>query len=652
MKQYRRIFVLVLAGSLFFGGKANGQDVKTSTNKKAIGFYQKADKELQNRNFGKGISYAEAAVKADTNFVEAYWLLADAHSFQKECEKSCYCYGKAIEKSVEPSYRLYLSAAYQEMECGNPAQAVRYFEMCIKRYPKDKIIPKEIQENYELCLWREAMMQKALPIELHNMGENINSAWGEYFPTFTVDESRLIYTVRRLADKQTKCPGCPLEEDFYTSMKVNDKWQPRKKLELDLLLNTSYNEGASCISPDGKYLVFTSCNRDGGAGGCDLYWSKRIGESWTKPRNFGSPVNTRHWESQPTFAADGKTIFFVSNRPGGLGGYDIWKTTMLEEGVFSEPVNLGKPINTPADEITPFFHPNGTTLYFASTGHRGMGGEDLFYSTMNPDGSWNEPVNLGYPINTVANEMGLIVNAMGDKAYIATNKKGGFGDLDIYWFEMPEALKPKPSVTYFKGRIFDNNDHRPLYAVFELFDLNTQKTVLKSSSDPTTGEFLVCLPTNSHYALNVSRDKYLFHSENFEINGEHSKMQPYQKDVHLKRIELGESVILKNVFFDFSKWTLKPESQIELDKLYTLLKQNPQMRIEIAGHTDNVGSEEHNLTLSENRAKAVFDYLVSKGIREDRMRSTGYGYSKPIATNNTEEGRALNRRTEFSIIGF
>jgi len=646
----KNIFILLLVNTLFFGAKTQGQTVKTSTNKKAIAYYQKAYNELVKRNFVKVLPYAESAVKEDTNFMEAYLLLAEGYSYQKECEKSCYYYKKAIEKDVNSSYRIYLSAAYQEMDCGNPAQAARYFESYFELLPKSKPIHPDDIKKHELCLWREEMMRNPLSIELHNMGENINSSWGEYFPTFTVDESRLIYTVLRPADKNTKCRECKDEEDFYTNIKVNGEWQPRKKIEQPL--NTAYNEGASCISPDGKYLVFTSCNRDDGFGSCDLYWSKRIGETWTKPRNFGGPVNTRHWESQPTFAADGKTIFFVSNRPGGLGGYDIWKTTMLEEGVFSEPVNLGKPINTTANEISPFFHPNGTTLYFASTGHRGMGGEDLFYSTMNPDGSWNEPINLGYPINTIADEMGLIVNAMGDKAYIATNKKGGFGGLDIYWFEMPESLRPKPSVTYFKGRIFDNKDHTPLYAVFELIDLQTKKVVVRSSSDPSTGEFLVCLPTNSHYALNVSRDMYLFHSENFEINGEHSKMQPYLKDVYLKRIELDENVVLKNVFFDTDKWTLKPESQVELDKLYTLLKQNPQMRIEIAGHTDNVGSQEHNLTLSEKRAKAVLDYLVSKGIREDRMRSAGYGYSKPIVPNDTEEGRALNRRTEFSIIGF
>jgi outer membrane protein OmpA-like peptidoglycan-associated protein len=416
-------------------------------------------------------------------------------------------------------------------------------------------------------------------------------------------------------------------------------------------INTSYNEGAQCISPDGKYLIFTACDRDDGMGSCDLYWSKRIGEIWSKPRNFGKPVNTRYWESQPTFAADGKTILFASNRPGGLGNIDIWETVMLEEGVFSEPVNLGTPINTMKDEISPFLHPDGVTLYFASTGHRGLGGEDIFYSILQEDGQWSEPINMGYPINTVANEFNLIVNARGDKAFFSSSKKGGFGGLDLYWFELPESLRPLP-VTYFKGNILDNKDEKPLEALFEVIDLKTNKIVVTSTSDPLTGEFLVCIPTNSHYALNAIKEHYLFYSENFEINGEYSKMEPYEKNILLKRIELGESIILKNVFFDTDKSILKPESEVELNRLFTLMQQNLQMNIEISGHTDNVGNREYNAALSKDRAEAVFDYLVEKGVDANRMTYAGYGFDKPVSNNDTPEGRALNRRTEFTIIGF
>jgi outer membrane protein OmpA-like peptidoglycan-associated protein len=281
-----------------------------------------------------------------------------------------------------------------------------------------------------------------------------------------------------------------------------------------------------------------------------------------------------------------------------------------------------------------------------------MGGKDIFYSNRNlADNTWSEPVNMGYPINTINDEMSLFVNAAGNKAFFASNRPGGYGGNDLYWFELPEEIRPR-AVTYMKGRIFDAADKFPLEALFKVIDLKTGKMVVSSTSDPKTGEFLICIPTNSMYALHVERSNYLFYSETFELEGEHSDLDPFIKDIYLKRIELGENVVLNNIFFDTDKWELKPESEVELKKLVVLLKDNPNMKIEIAGHTDNIGSREHNLTLSENRAKAVCDYLVSKGISRGRLTYKGYGFDKPIGTNDTEEGRALNRRTEFTITGF
>ncbi|MDR1182199.1 MAG: OmpA family protein [Bacteroidales bacterium] len=632
---------------VLFANYGYAQTVSTSTNKKAIKEFKKAYKELSNRNFTEAIAYGKIAVKEDPSFVEAYTLIAESYSLLRDCEQSCFYYQKVFNIDADHAPRIYLAAAYEYMNCGNPEQAVKYFEIFFAKRPSGESGGN--YSSYELCLWRAKIMKDSLLITPQNMGKNINSSWSEYLPTLTADESELIFTVRRPADSKTKCLNCKEEEDFYISRKINGEWS--KRTPVGRPINTPYNEGAQCISPDGKYLIFTACDRDDGMGSCDLYWSKRVGEIWSKPRNFGKPVNTRYWESQPTFSADGKTILFASNRPGGVGNVDIWETTMLEEGVFSEPVNLGAPINTMKDEISPFLHPDGVTLYFASTGHKGLGGEDIFYSTLQEDGQWSEPINMGYPINTVANEFNLIVNARGDKAFFSSSKKGGFGGLDLYWFELPESLRPLP-VTYFKGKILDNKDEKPLEALFEVIDLKTNKTVVTSTSDPLTGEFLICIPTNSHYALNAVKEHYLFYSENFEINGEYSKMEPYEKNLVLKRIELGESIILKNVFFDTDKAILKPESEVELNRLFTLMQQNPQMNIEISGHTDNVGSKEYNAALSKNRAEAVFDYLIDKGIDANRMTSAGYGFDKPVSDNDTPEGRALNRRTEFTIIGF
>ena len=647
----KRLIIIVFL-FLFFNTAFTSfsQEVKSSTNKRAINYYRKGEKAMGERNFDKVISYAEKAVNADDKFIEAYIMLADAYSFLRNCQLSCTYFEKALSVDPDFSYKLYFFVANEHMRCGNVDKAIDLFEeYFVRAKAEEQEIPPTIRDNYELCLFRRQLIKDSLTIHPQNMGENINSAYSEYLPSLTLDELRIVFTVLRPRDKKTVCDNCIEEEDIYYSEYENGEWLLRTPFDL---INTHFNEGGQSISPDGKYLIFTACERDGGYGSCDLYWSKRIGDTWTKPKNFGPPVNTEYWESQPSFSADGKTIIFTSARPGGIGGYDLWYTTMLGEGIFTNPINMGRPINTEADEDYPFFHPNGITLYFSSTGHRGMGGRDIFYSNKNlADETWSEPVNIGYPINTIDDEISLFVNATGNKAFFASNRPGGYGGEDLYWFELPEKIRPR-AVTYMKGRIFDVADKFPLEALFKVIDLKTGKMVVSSTSDPKTGEFLICIPTNSMYALHVERLNYLFYSETFELEGEHSDLDPFIKDIYLKRIELGENVVLNNIFFDTDKWELKPESEVELKKLVVLLKDNPNMKIEIAGHTDNIGSREHNLTLSENRAKAVCDYLVSKGISRGRLTYKGYGFDKPIGTNDTEEGRALNRRTEFTITGF
>jgi outer membrane protein OmpA-like peptidoglycan-associated protein len=481
-----------------------------------------------------------------------------------------------------------------------------------------------------------------------NIGPNINSEYDEYLPAVVADESEIIFTVMRPRDENTQCAFCQMEEDFYASKRGNGEWKPRYKL--DYPINTGYNEGAQCISPDGKYLFYTICNTDFGNGSCDLYWAKRIGNRWSRPRNFDAPVCTKFWESQPSIAPDGKTIYFASNRPDGFGKMDIWKTTMTEEGLFTVPENLGKKINTDGEDAAPFIHADGKTLYFASDGHPGMGGMDVFYSTLTDTG-WTKPVNLGYPINTPADEINILINAAGTTAYFSTDKEGGYGGQDLYYFNLDPQLRPTP-VTYMKGKVIDEKTHEPVHASIEMIDLNTNKVTTSTSSDPVTGEFLACILTGSNILMNVSHPYYLLYSENFQIEKNYTELEPYLKNIALKRPEVGESFVLRNVFFDFDKSTLKKESEVELNKLVDYLTSNKGIKIEIGGHTDNQGSESYNEKLSNDRAKAVYDYLVNKGINSNRMSYKGYGMSKPIATNDTEEGRALNRRTEFTIVGY
>jgi outer membrane protein OmpA-like peptidoglycan-associated protein len=280
-----------------------------------------------------------------------------------------------------------------------------------------------------------------------------------------------------------------------------------------------------------------------------------------------------------------------------------------------------------------------------------MGGFDVFSSQLQPDGSWTTPVNLGYPINTAADELNFCLNAAGTIGFISTDKAGGYGKQDIYYFKVDERIRPKP-VTYMKGKVYDEAMKTPLDAKLELIDLETGETIAASSSDPQTGSYLICIPTGTPLMLNVNRENYLFYSDHFSVDTSYYDLKHFEKDIPLEKPAIGVEIVLRNVFFDFNETILKEESIQELERLKKLLLDNPTMKIEISGHTDNIGSESYNKELSLNRARAVFDYLVKQGIAQDRMGYRGYGFSKPIADNSTEEGRAENRRTSFTIIAY
>jgi outer membrane protein OmpA-like peptidoglycan-associated protein len=327
---------------------------------------------------------------------------------------------------------------------------------------------------------------------------------------------------------------------------------------------------------------------------------------------------------------------------------DIWKTILNEDGDWSEPVNLGDSINTPEDEMSPFIHPDNQTLYFASTGWMGMGNFDLYYSRKNASGNWGSPVNLGYPINTFQEESYLIVNAKGNTAYFSTERPGSRRK-DIYTFELYELAKPVVT-TYVKGKVYDAETDRPIEAKLQLIDIDRNEIVTETWSNSEDGEYLVCLPVEKNYSLNISKDDHLFHSENFSLKNLTDPSRPYIIDVKMRPIKVGEKTVLRNIFFDTDKYDLKPESLSELNKLVEFMNKNSRIKVEIGGHTDNVGSDEYNQILSENRAKAVYDYLIEHNINSSRLSYKGYGKSMPVSTNDTDDGRAMNRRTEMKII--
>ncbi|MFH1159954.1 MAG: OmpA family protein [bacterium] len=621
----------------------------STTSKKAEKFYYQAFEQYQVRDYQNAIFSLKKAVEADPQFAEALALSGDIMAEQGNPAEAIAYYDRAMRLAPDLDYTLYVILGNLELASGLYEKAKQHYEKYLA-YNKGPVNRRwQTEENIQRCDFAIRALSNPVPFHPVNLGDSINTPHDEYINAISSDKQTLFFTRRLPTSLLTHEVSDAVEEDFYSSNLIRDTvWGLAKNLGPPI--NTRGNEGAISISPDGQLLFFAACQREDGFGSCDIYWSWKMGIHWSTPRNLGPVVNSPAWDSQPSFSSDGKTLYFASKREGGKGSSDIWKTELLPNGDWSFPVNLGDSINTFGEEQNPFIHPDNQTLYFASKGHQGMGGLDLFYSRKLPDGSWKKPVNLGYPINTSADEITLVVNTTGDLAYISSDKLGGKGRQDIYAFPIYPEAQPNP-VTYLKGIVYDKETKKRLQARFELIDLQLNQVSVQSISDPIDGSFLVCLPTNRDYALSVSREGYLFYSDHFSLSGIREQATPFLKNIPLQPIRVGETVVLRNIFFDTDKFDLKPESYIELEKLTGLLQRNPALKIEISGHTDSISSEQHNLELSKNRARAVFDYLVQHGISPSRLTYSGYGFSQPIDTNETEAGRANNRRTEFKIVG-
>ncbi|WP_158826225.1 OmpA family protein [Mucilaginibacter lacusdianchii] len=625
------VLILMLATAAVYG-QNKPYATKSSA---AITYYQKANAGIDRHDHMAAVDMLTKAIDADSNFTEAHAQLADLLKLQLQYKEALEHYRKVIELNPEFSRAVYLKIGETEINVADYKQAQVHLEKYIT-YPnittENRFYARKLIDD---CNFAVNALQHPVPFKPVNLGASINTANDEYLPVSTADEATLIFT-RKINNN----------EDFYKSQKLDNKWT--NAVYLSKQINTAeYNEGAQSISQDGKYLFFTGCNRPDGRGRCDIYVSQKKGDDWSKPFNLSTPVNSSGWESQPSISADGHTLYFVSNRPGGYGGYDIWKCQVSEKG-WSQPENLGPNVNTPYDEQSPYIHPDDSTLYFCSNGWPGMGNKDLFVSRLDANGKWQKPENMGYPINSSGDENGMTISANGSYAFFASNTLNGFGGFDIYTFELPQAARPH-TVIYVKGSVKDAASKQPLEASVEITDLENNRSVYQNYSTPQNGDFLATLPVGKIYGLTISKNGYIFYSENFSLKGSQPQ-KDYQISVSLDPIEIGKRAVLKNIFFDTNQFDLKPESQSALQKLSEFLSLNSTVRIEISGHTDNAGNDKINQTLSENRAKAVYQYLTAHGVNPLKLVYKGYGKLQPIAPNTTAEGRSLNRRTEFKVI--
>lgn len=643
------IFLLLLLPALQLVAQPNR--TYTIKDKKAIKAFEEALDAYNQFDYESALSKMSALVIEKPDFIEAQLMLAQLYDETGETEKAI----EPLKKAIAIDETFYPAAWMMLAECyfaqGTYEEAEKAISKFIPLPKNDMKQEKRAQLILSSCIFAKSALQHPVPFEPINLGPTVNTALNEYYPCITADEQTLLFT--RLID-DTQIPGRK-QEDFFLSKRNQKVWGDAKPV---LEINTTKNEGAPTLSADGQMLIFTACeSADGswggtrqGLGSCDLFYSMRTATGWTTAENMGSAINSATWESQPSFAANGRTLYFVRGKrtAQGIKEQDIFYSYLRESGDWAIPVKVPGRINTPFEEESVMIHPDGSTLYFSSNGHSGMGGLDIFMSRLLPNGDWDAPVNLGYPINTFKDENSIQVTARGDVALFASDRFGGLGGLDLYQFNLPARVQPA-LVTYVAGVISDKLSYKKLEAQLELIDLETGKTVAETYSNKGKGDYLLCIPSGKDYALNVSKEGYLFHSENFSLKN-FSSYEPYRLDVQLQKLRPGASIVLNNVFFETSKWELMPASMIELDRLVSLLKANPDKRIEIGGHTDNVGSVETNLTLSNNRAQSVVDYLIKKGIASIRLTAKGYGETMPVSTNDTDAGRAKNRRTEFKVI--
>ncbi len=608
-------------------------------NAKAIAMYEKAMQQLSDGMIKDAVPFLLRSVALDSNYLDAYLSLAGVYGELKNYSKSVEWYEKV--KSKDSNYFKIYNLPYSINLAG-----LGRFEKALNAVNIFLSIPNISERSLKSASYRKRCFEFAVdykskhPVSDYafapvNMGDSINSEKSEYYPSVTFDDSLLVFTKR----------GEGFREDFMQSTLRNGVFSKATLINGDI--NNEPSKGAITVSSDGDWLIFAG-NFHRGYGDFDLYISYATPQGWSEPENLGPNINSGYWDSSPCLSPDNRVLYFSSNRPGGIGGKDLYMSNRLANGKWGPAINMGPFINTIGDETAPYMHADNQSFYFTSDGLPGYGGTDLFICRRDANGDFSKPENLGYPINTIENEGSICISSNGLTAYYASDRADTRGGLDLYTFSLREDIRPHKTL-FVKGKVFDAKTNKGLPCAVELIDNSNNKALMRIQTDEL-GKYYIPLPSGKDYTFTVNRKGYLFYSELYELSKKQSD-STYQKDIALQPVELNTITAFKNIQFQTNSYQLLPVSLIELDKLLQVLNDNPAVKIQINGHTDNTGKESDNLILSTNRAKSVVDYLVSKGIDLKRLSFKGYGSSKPLADNVSEEGRSKNRRTEFEITG-
>lgn len=599
---------------------------------------------LATDKFYYATEYLEKAYVKDNNITDdIYYIMGRAYHLNL-----------AFDKAIENYKAYYESLSSKEKE------------------NSDLDIDKLIKE----CKYGRELVNQPVRVIINNLSERVNSKYDDYNPVLHPNQDRLYFTSRRETEKKDKRYEADNKyfENIFVSSQAGELWRKPKMIEKKL--DSKNNESVVAISADGNRIYLYNGEENGG----DILVSELKNGNWKSPKKISGKILSKSKETTLTFSPDGKEMFFVSNQEGTIGGMDIFYSKLNEKEKWTEPINMGAAINTVYDEEGVFWHPKEDKVYFSSRGHNSMGGFDVFVMERDEDGMWSSPVNLGYPINTPNDDVFFKMDETNKQAYYSSVRDNGFGGKDLYkiiflgeekelklstddiylawnyksiddlFYTEPNEVKVDTAL-FMVGLVADSKSAEPIkMAKIEVIDLEFSQVIATGLTD-TSGTYKIKIPKKKDYGVEVTAKDYLFFVEIASLSQKQVVDSKIQANFQLDKIDVGAKMVLNNIFFETNKATIKPESETELERLANLLIENPTIRLEISGHTDNVGSYRANQKLSESRAKSVVEYLVSKGVGSSRLEYKGYAFNQPIADNKTPEGRAKNRRVEFKVLG-
>jgi len=646
------LFWIIISLILGFNNLNQAQQCNFSLSKKQQKIYDKAWEYQNQKQYGQAIESMFQLTKDVPEFSKAQMSLGifylenprpNVRTAQKFLEKSIELCADSVLYSYYYLGKIYYGANDYE-------KAINCFEHFLEDVDKIKTDEDyyEIKNYLDYAKVTYELMSNPVPFEPKKvMGISTNA--DEYLPIISPDNEIALFTRRIKQFQKRGLTERMIDREIFTFSMRNKEGQFEHGWELEYPFNKVENEGAATLTIDNNDLYYTVCTRDPETKylNCDLYHSHYKKGYWSDIESLGDNINNPDsWESQPSVTSDGKTIYFASNRPGGLGGYDIYRTDKQEDGSWSDPENIGAPINTPGNEKSPFIHTDSQTLYFSSEGHKGLGGYDIFYSRHSESGDWTKPINIGYPINSFSDDLGFFVSTDGHKGYYASNRFDENDHWNLYSFPLYKEARPQ-KVLFIKGQVDVENNEEPVRAKIQLKNMKT-KTIKEIQVDTLTGKYVAAVLFKNDQVLTVKKDGYVYSSRYLSVE-DTTLEQPKTVNLEVKEIKLGQEYEIKDINFATNSYKLNEDSKKIINEFYEFLKENQNIKVEIQGHTDNVGKNEDNLILSDHRAHSVYQYLIEKGIAENRLSYKGYGETKPVASNKTWSGRAKNRRTVFVI---